>query len=346
MRGSRIRTLLIDDSSFMRRVIGDIISADEQLELIGTASNGKEGVQLASKLRPDVIVTDMMMPDSDGLYVVKQVMGNFPTPVILLSSLDKGNQRIFDALDNGAFEFIDKPVELGSKSLFDYPLNSLIKHAAAADLQLMNFRNAKVEKAIVYDANEKKKHDIILIGASTGGPGAVEGIIMSLPSNLKVPVVVAQHMPSRFLETFAQRLNGLSPLPVKLAFKGQVIIGGNIYVVPGDYNTRIERSVLDHQPIFAFTQRTYDEFNNPSINCLFESAVEVYGRNTMGIILTGMGKDGMKGLKSIHDSGGFTIAQDEQSSIVYGMPKAAVQIGAVRCVAGLKDIPHCIIQNL
>src|SRR6187399_2705979 len=126
---TRIRTLLIDDSSFMRKIISDIISSDENIELIGSASNGKEGVQLINELRPDVIVTDMIMPEYDGLYVVRQVMEHYPTPVILLSSLDKGNHRIFEALESGAFEFIDKPSEFGSASIREYPLINLIRHA-------------------------------------------------------------------------------------------------------------------------------------------------------------------------------------------------------------------------
>src|SRR6478609_3214030 len=133
MNEPRIRTLLIEDSSFMRKVIGDIISADEGIDLVGSAANGKEGMQLVGELRPDVVVTDMIMPEYDGLYVVRQVMEHYPTPVILLSSLDKGSHRIFEALEGGAFEFIDKPTELGSASIKEYPLLNLIKHAAVTD---------------------------------------------------------------------------------------------------------------------------------------------------------------------------------------------------------------------
>lgn len=348
MSDSRIRTLLIDDSSFMRKIIGDIISADENVELVGSASNGKDGVHLISELRPDVVVTDMIMPEYDGLYVVRQVMEHYPTPVILLSSLDKGNHRIFEALEGGAFEFIDKPTELGSMSIKDYPLLTLIKHAAAADISLLKAKQIIQEQTRIpaLTLAEKGEHEIIVIGASTGGPGALESIIMSLPKNLSVPVVIVQHMPARFLETFAQRLSSQSPLPVKMAFKGQPLSSGVIYVVSGEANTRIERSPMDGYPIFTFTQRIYDEFNSPSINCLFESAADVYGPNVMGIILTGMGKDGMRGLKKIHDNGGFTIAQNEDSCVVYGMPKAAFEYGAVQQVVALKDIPNCIIKNL
>lgn len=343
----RIRTLLIEDSSFMRKVISDILTEDESVELVGTASNGKEGVHLVNELHPDVVVTDMIMPEYDGLYVVRQVMEHRPTPIILLSSLDKGNQRIFDALENGAFEFIDKPTELGTKSVKDYPLISLIKHAAEADIHVLKAKQpAQPAHSTVQIIGGKIDHEIIVIGASTGGPGAVESIIMQLPKTLTVPVVIAQHMPVRFLETFAQRLGQQSPLPVKLAVKGQPLAKSTIYVLPGDTNMRIEQSAIDQEPIFASTLRTYEEFNYPSINCLFESAAEVYGSKTIGVILTGMGKDGTRGLKHIHQAGGYTLAQDEATSVVYGMPKAAVENGAVTEVAGILDIPNRIIHNL
>lgn len=348
MPEARIRTLLIEDSSFMRRIISDILSADDQIEVVGAAANGKEGVQLVNDLRPDVVVTDMIMPEYDGLYVVRQVMEHYPTPVILLSSLDKGNQRIFEALENGAFEFIDKPTDLGSQSVKDYQLLELVKHAAAADISVLKAKQivSQPVRPQVRSVSGKFNHEVIVIGASTGGPSAVESIVMSLPKNLSVPVIIAQHMPARFLETFAQRLSNQSPLPVKLAFKGQPLLGGIIYVVPGETNTRIERSPIDGHPIFVFTHRLYEEFNYPSVNCLFESAVDVFGEKVMGIILTGMGKDGMRGLRRIYDAGGFTVAQDEETSVVYGMPKAAFDHGAVKQVAGLREIPDYIIQNL
>jgi two-component system, chemotaxis family, protein-glutamate methylesterase/glutaminase len=342
-----IRTVLIDDSSFMRKVVGDIIEADDAVELVGVASNGKEGVLLINDLRPDVVVTDMVMPEYDGLYVVREVMENFPRPVILLSSLDKGSQRIFEALENGAFEFIDKPSNLSGESIRNYPLLNLIKHAALADVSLLSTKRVNEKKQqVVLGSSNKIQHEIIVIGASTGGPSAVESIVTRLPVNLNVPVVVGQHMPARFLETFAHRLSTQSQLPVKLASKGLAVTKGNIYIAPGDVNTRIERSTIDNNPIFTFSQRTYDEFNNPSINCLMESVVDVYGHRVMGLILTGMGKDGTRGLKKIRDAGGFTIAQDEESCVVYGMPKAAFEHGAVKKLVSLREIPAYIIQNL
>jgi two-component system chemotaxis response regulator CheB len=345
MNKKRIRTLLIEDSAFMRKVIADILCSDQNIELIGTAVNGKDGTDLAIKEKPDVIVTDMVMPDYDGLYVVRSIMEVQPTAVIVLSSLDKSNSRIFDALKFGAFDFIDKPTELNIKSLADYPLVELVKHAAKTDISLLKSKEEKIEKK-AHSFNKGLKYEIIVIGSSTGGPGALESIIMKLPTNLSVPVVIAQHMPARFLETFTQRLNENSPLHVKLATKGEQIQAGKIYIAPGDINLCVGQSPIDQKPIFMFTQKSFDEFNNPSVNCLFESVAEVYGKKSIGVILTGMGRDGSRGLRKIHEAGGSCIAQDEESSVVFGMPKAAVEENAATEVVSLSEMTRHILNKL
>jgi len=341
----RIRTILIEDSSFMRRVISDVIAADNRIELIGTAKNGKEGTELALREKPDVVITDMVMPGYDGLYVVKTLMETQPTPVIVLSTLDKNNSRIFDALQFGAFDFIDKPTDLNGRSLSDYALCELVFQASQADVSLLRRSVVKVEKEIHFFSTGSA-YQIIAIGASTGGPGAIETIVLKLPSTLCVPVVIAQHMPSRFLETFTQRLNNASALQVKLASKGEALLPGIVYIVPGESNSFIERNREDQQPVFGFTHKTFDEFNNPSVNCLFESVAEVYGHRAIGVVLTGMGRDGSRGLKKIRAAGGFTIAQDEESSVVFGMPKVAIEEKAAMATVSLNDMSHYILNQL
>ncbi|RAW01016.1 chemotaxis-specific protein-glutamate methyltransferase CheB [Pseudochryseolinea flava] len=341
---NRIRTLLIEDSAFMRKVIGDIITSDADIDLVGTAADGKEGSDMFLALKPDVVVTDMVMPEYDGMYVVRSVMENRPVPVILLSSLEKTSQRIFDALQGGAFEFIDKPSDLDLASIKNYRLLELIKEASKTDMSLLVDRQQSLNVSS-HTFSDNLHYEIVAIGASTGGPGAIEMIINNLPKNLQVPVVIAQHMPARFLETFAHRLNEHSELSIRLAKKGEMLRGGTIYIAPGEHNIRIERN-LDGVPVVGFTTKKYEEFNYPSVNCLFESVAEVYGNKSIGVILTGMGKDGMNGLKKIFQRGGYTIAQDEESSIVYGMPKAAVENGAVKQTVRLKEIAGFIISCL
>ena len=343
---SRIRTVLIDDSAFMRKVISDIIRADTSIELVGVANDGLQGSEMALTLKPDVVITDMVMPEYDGMYVVNSVMDKRPVPIILLSSLEKSNARIFDALQNGAFEFIDKPTNTANLKATDYGLLELIKEASRTDISLLKAKQLAHKNTHSHSFSDTLNYEIIVIGASTGGPGAVELILTNLPKNLKIPVIVVQHMPSRFLETFAQRLNDQGPLPVKLARKGEPIKGGIVYIAPGEGNMRIEQNLITGSPMATFTDKKYEEFNYPSIDCLFESVAEKYGKHSIGVILSGMGKDGTRGLKKIKEVGGFTLAQDEDSSIVYGMPKVAFEEGAVKQVVSLKQIPGFIVSCL
>ncbi|NOS54961.1 MAG: chemotaxis-specific protein-glutamate methyltransferase CheB [Cyclobacteriaceae bacterium] len=346
MPTARIRTILIDDSAFMRKVIGDIIRNDESLELVGIANEGKTGTAMALELKPDVVITDMVMPDYDGMYVVKSVMEKHPMPIILLSSLEKSNARIFDALQYGAFEFIDKPSDMDIVRGGNYPLAELIRIAARTDISILKARQLAQKNSNAHTFTQTLNYDIVVIGASTGGPSAVESVINNLPKNLTIPVIVVQHMPARFLETFAVRLSENSPLPVKLAHRGESLKEGIIYLASGESNTRIENSIVTGSPIFTFTDRKFPEYNFPSIDCMFESVADIYGARTIGVILTGMGKDGTMGLGKIKSKGGFTIAQDEESSVVYGMPKAAFEQGTVKQVVKLGEIPGFIVSCL
>lgn len=346
MPGSKIRTMLIDDSAFMRKVISDIIHSDESIELVGVAPNGKQCLQMVEELNPDVVITDMVMPDYDGMYVVNSLMEKKPLPIILLSSLEKTDSRIFDALRHGAFEFIDKPANLSELKIHDYRLLELIKQASRTDITVLKARQLAQKNIATHSFNEVLHYQIVVLGASTGGPGAIEFIINNLPANLKVPVVIVQHMPHRFLESFTQRINEQSHLTVKLASKGETLKDEVIYIAPGEVNLRIENNIVTGKPMFTYTEKKYEEFNYPSIDCLFESVADTYGGASIGVILTGMGKDGAVGLKKIKEKGGYTIAQDEKSSVVYGMPKAAFEYGAATQVVSLKQIPGFIVSCL
>lgn len=346
MSGRRIKTFLIEDSAFMRKVIADILSADDDIMLVGTATNGKEGSDMVMELQPDVVITDMIMPDYDGMYVVRSIMEKKPMPIILLSSLKKTNTRIFDALQGGAFDFIDKPAGYDSTTIKLYPLSALIKEAAVADIDVLKTKHLSRSNTNAHTFTSELNYEIIVIGASTGGPGALECIITNLPENLKIPVVIAQHMPARFLETFAGRLNEHSRLPVKIAHRGETLKGGVIYIAGGEANLKIEPHATSGHPTVVFTRKQYAEFNYPSIDCLFTSVANTFKNRSIGVILTGMGKDGAEGLMRIRNNGGFTIAQDERSSVVHGMPRAAVDAGAVQQIVPLKEIAGFIVSCL
>ena len=341
-----IRTLLIEDSAFMRILLSDYLKSDESINFLGSASNGKDGVDKVKELNPDVVITDMVMPEFDGLYAIENIMKECPTPIIVLSSLDKTDSKIFDALNAGALEFIDKPKSdvKGAFSGGGYKLLDLIKSIAVAKdhISLTQQRFNEVNHSHTFSSH--LAYDLVVIGASTGGPGATESVIKRLPGNFAIPVVIAQHMPERFIVSYAERLNKLTPLDVKIPTNGEPLTPGIIYIVPGHSNTRIVKK--GGRAVFAYTDERFKEFNFPSVDCLFLSAAEVFEKKVIGVIMSGMGKDGALGMQKIKELGGRTIAQDEESSVVFGMAKYADDEGAVQQIVKLRDIPGYIVSCL
>lgn len=342
----KIKVLLIEDSGLMRLIISDILRKDKAIEIVDTAENGKDGVEKTLKHNPDVVVTDLIMPHYDGVYAVKHIMKQKPTPIVVLSSLGKADPIVFDALKEGAVDFVDKPKEKVISNIreVNHVLIEAVKAAQKANVMPL----PRPDKAIthVHTFNAQLNYDIIAIGASTGGPGAVEKVIDKLPANLSIPVVIAQHMPERFLESFAKRLDLLTPLKVKLAEKGELLSGGTVYIVPGHSNTKVGRDAFSGKITFSSTKREFREFNFPSVDCLFLSVAATYASKAIGVILTGMGKDGTEGIKAIYEAGGYTIAQDEASSVVYGMPKSAIDSGVIKKSVPIYDISSFIIGCL
>lgn len=338
----KIRTLLIEDSGFMRIVLTDLLRKENNIEVVGTAINGLDGVKKSRLLLPDIIVTDMIMPEYDGLYVVRQIMKERPIPIILLSGLGRADEKIFVALQEGAFDFVDKPAQKDIASGYA-ALTTLIREASTArchDSHAAMLNRRKPEP----QTKGTSKFDILALGASTGGPGAVEFIIKNLPAAMPLPVVIAQHMPARFIQSFAERLSGYTRLQVSVAVDGEYLLPNHVYLASGNANLRVSRS--QGGPCAYYVSDLYPQFNHPSIDCLFESIAGHYGVRALAVILTGMGKDGAKGLRNIKDGGGLTIAQDENSSVVYGMPKAAIEHSAAKHQIGLSEIPNFIIDSL
>jgi two-component system chemotaxis response regulator CheB len=342
MADPKIKTLLIEDSGFMRILLSDLLRKDQNIELVATAINGLEGVEKVMAFRPDVVITDMVMPQYDGLYVVQQLMKDRPLPIILLSSLDRTDPKIFDALKEGAFDFVDKPQQEQVAQGYD-PLTKMIHEASLTDYLKLR-QKVKGRNTFVHSFEARLNYDIIVIGSSTGGPSAVELILSNLPNNLSIPVIIAQHMPERFIETFATRLADATGLRVSVARDGEPLLNNHIYLAPGTANMRID--LTGSSPVTQYVYDHYKEFNHPSIDCLFESVAKIYGRRAIGAILTGMGKDGTNGLQKIRDAGGFTLTQNERSSVVYGMPKSAFESGAAMKQIHLNEIPNFIITAL
>lgn len=340
---SKTKVLVADDSGFMRLLISDILSENDSFEVIGTAVDGKDAAEKVKKLNPDVLLLDMNMGEYDGLYAVKRIMNESPLPILILSALGNTDlQPIFDALQLGAVDYLNKPQRGNSKMRqIENELIQKIRGVLRAKPKKVELK-AKNTHQHTFDG--KSKYDAIIIGASTGGPSAIEKIIVSLPSNLNVPVIIGQHMPGNFISQFVRRLDKLSPLDIVEGAKGMEPIPGQVIIAPGIGNMILKRE--RKRVRLYFTEEQFREYNNPSINSIMLSAATAYGSRTLAVILTGMGKDGVKGLKAIKDAGGYTIAQNEKSCVIYGMPKVAVETDAVIKSVDIKEIGSFLVNSL
>ncbi|MFY0601001.1 MAG: chemotaxis-specific protein-glutamate methyltransferase CheB [Cyclobacteriaceae bacterium] len=341
----KIKILVVDDSAFMRLLIADLLSKDESIEVVGTANDGKQGVAETIRLKPDLVLLDMNMGEFDGLYAVEQIMKKSPRPILILSSVGNTNlNSIFDALRLGAVDYINKPKKGSSKvrEIGDELIQRVKKVAGAKAISTKIIENGLSSLDHTFDRNSD--YDVIAIGASTGGPTAVEKIITSLPANLNVPVIICQHMPASFIASFANRLDHLSALRVVVCSDGMRIEPGMIIIASGTGNMVVKKKANIYK--VGFTAKKYKEYNNPSINAMLDSVADCYGKRAIGVILTGMGKDGVIGLKAIREKGGKTIAQDEASSTIYGMPKKAFETGAAEVVLNIKEIGGYLVNCL
>ncbi len=333
---SKITVLVVDDSIVMRRIISDMLSKDGGIEVVGAARNGAEALEKVRELNPDVVTMDIEMPVMDGLTALQHIMADSPRPVVMLSSMDKRQADItLKSLDLGAVDFISKTA--GSLSL-DLERNSediVAKVKAAARAKIMA-RPASAGTVQPMAVPALSGDWLVVIGSSTGGPKALPEVLSRLPANLPASVLIVQHMPEGFTRSFAERLNWVSPLEVKEAEEGEELQQGKVYLAQGNRHLMLDgrRLHLDDGPKVNYVR--------PAVDILMKSVAPMYGPRTIGVILTGMGSDGAEGMKCIKKNGGKTIAQSEETCVVYGMPKAVVESGAADRVVPLEDIAQAI----
>lgn len=341
-----LKILIVDDSAFMRLLLTDILAEDVELEVVGVAVDGKDAVAKALELKPDVMVLDMNMGEYSGLYAVEHIMSKNPVPILILSSVGNTNLNpIFDALELGAVDYINKPVRGGSKIReMHEELTRAVKSVARAKPRATNINSNGLNR-LPHTFDKTSKYQVIVIGASTGGPTAIEKVITSLPANLNVPVLICQHMPANFIASFAKRLDSLSSLDVVVGRKGMKPEAGMIIIAPGNSNMIVER-VETKSVVIGFSEEKYKEYNNPSINALMLSVAACYGDKAICALLTGMGKDGVQGVSAIKQKGGVTIAQNEASSVIFGMPKMAIESGSVDQILDIKEIGAYLVNCL
>jgi two-component system chemotaxis response regulator CheB len=336
--------MVVDDSAFMRFTIAQQLNECPELKVIGTASNGKEALRLIPELQPDVITLDVEMPQLDGLATLRQIMVNFPRPVIMFSSLTReGAAETIQALMFGAVDFVPKPENRADIRAVMNELTLKIMCAAKAKVKPMLFhpltRSApepshRIDKRV---SAYQKTTPVILIGSSTGGPGALNEIVPALPPGFPSPVLIVQHMPAGFTRSLSERLNSISPLDVKEAESGDPLLVGQVLVAPGGFHM-----TLDENERIALNQKAAVHGVRPSVDVTLTSLVQHFGKNVIAVILTGMGSDGTHGASLLHSDGGYVIAEDQSTCVVWGMPRSVVEAGAASAVLRRPQIAAAI----
>ncbi len=362
---NKITVLIVDDSAFMRKAIENMITKDPAITVVGHARNGKEAIELTASLNPDVITLDIAMPVMDGLEALKIIMKDYPRPVIIVSSLTtEGAQETIDALELGAVDFITKDKSYASFGILKIEDDLIYKikyfgskrvkekiYRQQIDRQVENneikkegIENVFIESEAVSNKETKSISyiEVIGIGTSTGGPQALQKVIPKLPENIDRPVLVVQHMPPNFTKSLADRLNALSKLTVIEAQGKEKLEKNVVYIAKGGLHMKV-RKVGPH----FYTELTHEPTNLlyvPSVDVLFTSIANNYEQHSLGVIMTGMGKDGLLGCQLIKQKNGIVIAQDENTCIVYGMPKAVVENKLADKVLPIENIAGEIIK--
>ncbi|MFL6436313.1 MAG: chemotaxis response regulator protein-glutamate methylesterase [Terriglobales bacterium] len=347
MSGPKVRVLVVDDSALMRKLIPHILARDPQIEVVGTAMDGSFGLKKIEELKPDVITLDLDMPRMDGMETLRQITRSCRLPVVVVSAHTvNGASATFKALSLGAFDFVPKPSETsraGMESIAEQ-LVAKVKvaaqsGAATAPMVLPEKLRGKKSK----QPSQQPPTKIVAIGISTGGPNALQYVLSQLPGDFAGTILVVQHMPEGFTEMFAQRLNECCAIDVKEAHSGDVLLAGRALICPGNRHLRVRRMPLGDVAVLGDDEKVNG--HRPSVDVLFQSVAQEFGSKAMGLLMTGMGEDGAEGLGSVKAAGGLTVAQDEYSCVVFGMPKAGIERGHAMRVVSLDSLANLLIRH-
>jgi two-component system chemotaxis response regulator CheB len=344
MKKNPIRVLVVDDSALMRKLIPQMLAADEAIEVVGTAMDGSFCLKKIEELKPGVVTLDLEMPGMNGIEALKEIMRRQPLPVIVFSSHStEGASVTMKALGLGAFDFVPKPKD-ATAHMAETARELIAKVKAAAECKvrprLLSGVPQKPDKAPVSSAAPSK---VVAIGVSTGGPQALEYVLSQLPGDFPGAIAVVQHMPEGFTDMFARRLDEVCPLQVKEAQSGDALLRGRVLICPGNRHMKVRR--LSMGDVVALSDESRVNGHRPSADVLLHSVAEQFKTHAVGVLMTGMGDDGAEGLGAVKRQGGMTIAQSEESCVVYGMPKAAIERGYAIRVVGL-DVMGATLQSL
>lgn len=342
----KIRVLIVDDSAYSRQTIRKMLETDPDIEVAGISSDGIDAMTKTIKLRPDLITLDLEMPKMDGFSFLRWLMKKRPTPVIIVSSYSD-SKTVFKALELGAVDFVAKPPKMPSKEFHTMERDLLGKVKGIKKLRMDKLtKNLELleGESTQLSSLARSGHgiEVVAIGSSTGGPAALKVILTRLPSDFPAGIVVSQHMPKGFTDSFAERLDSISKVHVREAKDGDEVERGRVLICPGGFHMLFSKK--GRRIVTAIKEPTNTDKYIPSVDMMMSSAAEVFGPKTMGIVLTGMGSDGIEGMLEIKKVGGYTIAESEDSATVFGMPSEVIKAGAAEKVLPISEIPAEIIR--
>jgi two-component system chemotaxis response regulator CheB len=328
--GRRIRVLVVDDSAFVRKAVVRMLTAAEDIEVVGTAGDGEEGLRRARELQPDVVTLDVKMPRLGGLETLERLMREQPVPVLLMSTLtQEGAEVTLRGLELGAMDFVDKS-SVQPMTMLSLAEELIAKIRALGGARVRARPHARPHSEAVAGAAPA---EAVVIAASTGGPTALQAVVSALPAGLPAAVLIVQHIPRGFTRSLAERLDARSAIPVREARDGDGVAPGSVLIAPAGIHSRLVRKA--GSVVVSLEEEPRDALHRPSADVLMASAAEVYGPRAVGVVLTGMGSDGTEGLRAIRAAGGHTLAESEETCVIYGMPKAAIDAGVVDVAAPL-----------
>lgn len=346
MSKEMVRVLVVDDSALMRKLIPQIIERDSSIHVVGTAMDGQFALKKIEELRPHVITLDLEMPRMDGMETLRAIMRQSRLPVIVVSAhTTQGASATFKALALGAFDFVAKPHDALSAQMdaIATELISKIKVAAQTRMPKSQPEVPAPRRAKKRDTKRLPTRKVVAIGISTGGPNALQYVLSQLPADFPASIVVVQHMPEGFTELFSRRLDECCAIDVKEAHSGDLLLAGRALVCPGNRHMKVRRMPLGDIVVLSDDPKVNG--HRPSVDVLYRSVAQEFGRDAIGLIMTGMGEDGADALGDIKSAGGITIAQDEESCVVYGMPRAAIDLGNAMRVVPLDAIANTLVAQ-
>jgi two-component system chemotaxis response regulator CheB len=340
-----VRVLVVDDSAYIRKVVKEMLSRSPAIEVVGTARDGGEALELVERLSPDVVTCDLIMPGTGGVEFIERQMSTRPVPIVIVSIAAESSERVLKGLDAGAIDFVQKPTALATEKVFDIADELVSKVLAAAGARIGRMHDALAAPAFPVTSTFRNRYSVLVIGVSTGGPQGLKYVVPQLPADFPVPVAIVLHMPIGYTHAYARRLDDASALTVAEARDGEELRPGVVLLAPAGRHLTFYRDRED-RVLTRLDVRPLDAQHRPSVDVLFQSAAEVYGERVLGVVMTGMGADGREGAAWIKARGGSVLTEAEETCVVYGMPRSVVEAGLSDASVPLERLTAAIMERI